>query len=159
LSPGYSTHETAPGSNEKPAAGPSLRIAAGLFSKLASEGGEAVDEAGRPAVMRLYILALAAMWLAGAVAAQAGPCTAQITKVERQIRRSPPGPTTGPTAAQSVGAQLHHQPTPGTVQSAEAKAQADAAAALNRARKADAAGDTVACAKALAEAKAVYGLD
>jgi hypothetical protein len=105
-------------------------------------------------------LALAALCFASVVvSAHAGPCATQITQVERQIRRSAPGPTSGPTATQTVGAQLHHQPTPGSVQSAAAKAQADAEAALNRARRADAAGDAGACAKALREAKEVYGLE
>jgi len=93
-----------------------------------------------------------------ATSAEAGPCTAQIKAVESQVRRAAPGPATGPTGPQTVGAQLHHQPTPSSVQNAEAKAQADAKAALDRARKADAAGDATACAKALSEAKAVYGL-
>ena len=105
------------------------------------------------------LLAAAALSFGDLDAALAGPCTAEIAKVERQIHRLGPGPASGPTAAQSIGAQLHHQPTPGSVQNAEAKAQADAAAALERARRADAAGDAAACAKALREAKEVYGLD
>jgi hypothetical protein len=111
-------------------------------------------------MVRTRVLALVAVVLLGAsVAAEAGPCAAQLKLVERQIHRSTLGPASGPTAPQSVGAQLHHQPTPGSVQSAEAKAQADAAAALDRARAADAAGDAAACAKALRDAKDVYGLE
>jgi len=101
----------------------------------------------------------AALSATQAVAAQAGPCTAQIDQVERQINRLPAGPATGPTGQQSVGAQLHHQPTPGSVQSAEAKAKGEAQAALQRARNADAVGDAVGCARALKDAKEVYGLD
>ena len=71
---------------------------------------------------------------------------------------SPPGGAGEPSAPQSVGAQLHHQPTPGSVQSAEHKARADSEAALNRARKADAEGNASACAKALTEARALYGI-
>ena len=52
-----------------------------------------------------------------------------------------PGWRSGPSAPQSVGAQLHHQPTPGSVEGAEHKAREMADAALDRARKADAAGD------------------
>jgi hypothetical protein len=110
-------------------------------------------------VVRLHFSALATACLVGAVtSAEAGPCTKQIAAVERQIHRAAPGPDTGPTGPQTVGAQLHHQPTPSSVQSAEARARADAKAALDRARNADAAGDAKACAKALDEAKAVYGL-
>ena len=60
-------------------------------------------------------------------AAHSGTCTAQIAKLERQIRGS------RLTAPQSIDAQLHHQPTPRTVQNAESKAVADAA--LQRARE------------------------
>ena len=110
-------------------------------------------------MVRLGFSALAGICLVSAVtSAEAGPCAAQIVAVEKQIRRAAPGPATGPTGTQTIGAQLHHQPTPGSVQSAAAKAQAEATAALDRARKADAAGDAKACAKALDEAKAVYGL-
>jgi hypothetical protein len=65
-------------------------------------------------------------------AAHSGTCTAQIAQLEQQIRGS------GPTAPQSIEAQLHHQPTPRTVQNAESKATADADAALQRAREANA---------------------
>jgi len=110
-------------------------------------------------VDRSRTMLLAALACLGGVAvAEAGPCTRQIAEVERYIQRSTPAPG-GPTAAQSIGAQLHHQPTPQTVESAESKARADAAAALDRARKADAAGDARACSKALDEAKVMYGLE
>jgi hypothetical protein len=101
---------------------------------------------------------IVAVLVAGAVNAQAGPCTAGIAEVERYIQSAPPGPATGPSAAQSVGAQLHHQPTPGSVEGAEGRARADGAAALQRAREADAAGDAAACKSALQEAKLIYGM-
>ena len=109
------------------------------------------------------IAAVAALMLiAGSAACYGGPCTTQIAQVEQQIRKaqatSPPGGAGAPSAPQSIGAQLHHQPTPSTVQSAEQKASADAEAALNRARNADAAGDASACARALTEAKEIYGV-
>jgi hypothetical protein len=89
----------------------------------------------------------------------AGPCTAQIAQLQLQIKVSAPGPTTGPTAPQTVGAQLHHQPTPGTVEHAEISANADADAALDRARKADADGNARGCKKALRAARRLYGVD
>jgi len=102
---------------------------------------------------------IVAVLVAGTVNAQAGPCAAGIAEVERYVQRNAPGPTSGPTAPQSVGAQLHHQPTPGSVEGAESKARADGLAALDRARKADAAGDAAACTSALQEAKFIYGLE
>ena len=62
-------------------------------------------------------------------AAHSGTCTAQIAQLERQIRGS------RLTAPQSIDAQLHHQPTPRTVQNAESKAIANTDAALQPARQ------------------------
>ncbi len=107
---------------------------------------------------RIVVLATVAL-IGGVAAAQAGPCTTQIAEVERYLARIKPGPKSGATAPQSIEAQLHHQPTPGSVQAAEAKARADADAALDRARKADAEGDARACTNALEEAKMLYGLE
>ncbi len=111
-------------------------------------------------VNRSQTMLLAALaCIGGATAAHAGPCTTQIAEVERYLARIKPGPKSGPTAPQSIEAQLHHQPTPSSVEAAETKARADADAALDRARKADAAGDARACTNALDEAKMLYGLE
>ncbi|MDE1973751.1 MAG: hypothetical protein KGK33_15835 [Hyphomicrobiales bacterium] len=99
---------------------------------------------------------------AGSVVARAGPCTADIDQTERRIHQAQaagdPGQVGAPSGPQSVGAQLHHQPTPSSVDGAETKARDAAAAAIERARAADAAGDAAACERALADAKALYGL-
>jgi hypothetical protein len=113
---------------------------------------------------RSRIVAFAAITLiAGSAASYAGPCTTQITQVEQRIRaaaaKSGPGGAGDASATQSVGAQLHHQPTPNSVQGAERMANADGEAALARARNADAAGDASACTKALMEAQAIYGIE
>jgi hypothetical protein len=109
------------------------------------------------------VAASGAALLIGAGAVQGGPCTAQIAQVDQQIRKVQAAPSPGgagsPSAQQSIGAQLHHQPTVKSVQSAESKARAAAEAALERARQADAAGDAAGCAKALREAKQLYGLE
>jgi hypothetical protein len=112
---------------------------------------------------RSRVVTLAAVaFIGGSAACNAGPCTSQITQLEQQIHSaqaaSPPGGAGDPSAPQSVGAQLHHQPTPGSVAQAEHAAIADGDAAIERARKADAAGDAAACAKALVEAKDIYGV-
>ena len=110
-------------------------------------------------MVRLRFLATATGCLVAiTMSAQAGPCTKEIIQVQHRIRRAAPGPSTGPTGTQTIGAQLHHQPTPGSVETAETRAKADGRAALERARQADAAGDAEACAKALGEARALYGL-
>jgi hypothetical protein len=114
----------------------------------------------RPAIGGLVLASVALM--CGTTAAQSGPCTARIAEVERQVAQlqaaPPPSGAGEPTAPQSIGAQLHHQPTPGSVGSAENTANADADAALERARKADAAGDAAACNAALNQARRLYGL-
>jgi hypothetical protein len=101
--------------------------------------------------------------LAGVTASQAGPCTGQIVVVEQQISQleaaAPPSGAGEPSAPQSVGAQLHHEPTPGTVNGAEHRANADGDAALARARKADADGKADECAEALRVARHLYGID
>ncbi len=100
-----------------------------------------------------------AAFIGGANTADAGPCTAQIAAIEQQIKQTPPGPTSGPTAPQSVDAQLHHEPTPSDVAHAEHAASKDADAALDRARTADAAADAAGCNAALNEAKRLYEID
>ena len=100
----------------------------------------------------------AAALLASAGVAYSGPCTAQIAALEQQVGASPAGPTSGPTFSQTLGAQLHHQPTPEDVEHAQKIGHKEADAALEAARKADAAGNASACDAALTEAKRLYDL-
>jgi hypothetical protein len=90
--------------------------------------------------------------------AQSGPCTAQIAQLEQKINATPPGPQSGPTGPQTLGAQLHYQPTPADVAHAERVANRDGEAAMAQARKADAAGDAAGCKAALIEAKRLYDI-
>lgn len=105
----------------------------------------------------MLICATSAALLGSADAAYSGPCTAQIQQLEAEVS-APPGPESGPTAPQALGAQLHRQPTPSTVEHAEHVANKDADAALQRAKTADAAGDAAACNAALNEARNLYAL-
>jgi predicted lipid-binding transport protein (Tim44 family) len=97
--------------------------------------------------------------LGGTGVAHSGPCTAQIVQLQQQIAAAPPGPQTGPTFSQTLGAQLHQQPTPADVAHAERAANKEAKAALDAAKKADAAGDAAGCNAALKEAKRLYDID
>jgi hypothetical protein len=106
----------------------------------------------------LFGTAVAAL-LAGTGIAHSGPCTAQIAALEQQVRGSPPGPKSGPTFSQTLGAQLHHQPTPEDVEQAQRIGRKQAAAALEAARRADAAGNASACDAALTEAKRLYDIN
>jgi hypothetical protein len=84
---------------------------------------------GRPAYVGLLIATTGAALLCAGGAAYSGPCTVQIAQLEQRIRHAASSPGNGPTAPQSVDGLLHHQPTPGAVQNAERKANADADAA------------------------------
>jgi len=118
-----------------------------------SMSNSSTKSVGRSASFGLLVATTAATLLCGSGTAYSGPCTSQIERLERQIGHASSSAKSGPTAPQSIEAQLHRQPTPETVRDAERKANADAAAALQRARQADTDGNAAACAKALDEAK------
>ena len=92
-----------------------------------------------------------------AVPARAGPCTEEIAQFEKNLRQSAKNPSAGPTAPQSIGAQLGHQPTPGSVKHADVKAQTAFDAALARAKTLDAEGKRK-CTQALAHANRLFSL-
>ena len=102
------------------------------------------------------ILALALASIFNVAEAHAGPCTARIKQFESEIRRSATNPDAGPTAPQTIGAQLGHQPTPASVAQAEKRAQGAFAAALERAKRFDASNDRTACTRALTRARRLY---
>jgi hypothetical protein len=114
---------------------------------------------GRTGYGGLLVFTTSAALLGGAGAAYSGPCTAQIAHLEQQINLAAAGPAGGPTAPQSLGAQLHHQPTPRDVRHAEEVANTAADAALERARQADAAGNADDCNEALRQARRLYGIE
>jgi hypothetical protein len=74
-------------------------------------------------------------------------------KFEKAVRQSANDPEAGPTAPQSIAAQLEHQPTPGSVKRAEEGAEAAFEAGLMHAERLDARGDRAGCRRALADAK------
>jgi hypothetical protein len=51
----------------------------------------------------------------GVTSAHASPCGDEIAQLEKAARQSESNPAAGPTASQSIGAQLRHQPTPESV--------------------------------------------
>jgi hypothetical protein len=104
------------------------------------------------------VLVFGAALVLGVASAHAGPCTTQIAQFEQAVRQSANNPDAGPTARQSIGAQIDRQPTPGSVKRAEERAQATFDAALARAKRLDARGDRAGCMRALAAAKSMYNL-
>lgn len=107
----------------------------------------------------LFVCAALAASFGGASLAYGGPCTAQIAALEQQIKALPAGPKSGPTYSQTLGAQLHYQPTPQDVEHAQQVGRTQADAALQAARDADAAGNASACNTALEQAKRLYDID
>jgi hypothetical protein len=86
----------------------------------------------------------------------AGPCLPEIDRMQARVDAKLDALTrVGPSAAESSGALLHRQPTPGSIAAAESKlgdvAAGVLAAAIARAREADANGNQSACEQALAE--------
>jgi hypothetical protein len=118
------------------------------------------ERAARSAMMNRGIAAVLVIGAAlglPAAPAHAGPCTEKIAQFENAVRQSAENPSAGPTAPQSVGAQLGHQPTPSSVKQADVKAQTTFDAALTRAKTLDAQGKRK-CVQALARAKRLFSL-
>ena len=99
------------------------------------------------------IFGAAMHWTATAIA---GPCAGDVAKFEQTARQSGKNPVVGPTSAQTVGAQLSHQPTQQSVKQASEAAWAQFDALLAQARSLDAAGDQTGCAQSLADAKKMF---
>ena len=90
--------------------------------------------------------------------AQAGPCSADIAQFEQAIRNSAGNPFAGLTAPQSVRAQVDVQPTPQSVEKAQASLKAKFSALMAQAKQLDAKGDGAGCSSALTKAKRMYVL-
>jgi hypothetical protein len=114
--------------------------------------------AGRSFYGSLIALSASALLLCGNGAALAGPCTTQIIQVERQIADNTPDWMFGPILAQSLDAQLHHQPTLETVVQARHAHNIHGNAVIDLARKADNGGDIKRCIRALVEARRLFDL-
>src|SRR5262249_3804877 len=106
------------------------------------------------------MMLIAAVLLASITSGFAGPCTDEIQQMEDRIRTLlEAGARSGPSAAESSAARLHHQPTPGSIAAAEsavgsAPAQTtEVVKAMVTAREADHIGDQSACEAALTELK------
>ena len=92
----------------------------------------------------------------------AGPCLPEIDRLQPRVdAKLEAAAGSGPTAAESLAARLHRQPTPGSIAAAEEKlgeiAAGALAAAMARAREADGAGDRSACEQAVAEVQRLLG--
>src|SRR5262249_27750138 len=111
-----------------------------------------------------------AAWSTAALAASltaghAGPCTAQIDHMQKRIdAKLAANASSGPSARETVGARLRHQPTPESIAKAEAElgelpptTVTSIRQAMAAARAADSAGDVSACEQALAIVQRAIG--
>ena len=111
--------------------------------------------------MRSSVMFGAVVFAASTMAAHAGPCATDIDRVQAQIdARLDAAAAKGPTANQSVAAQMHRQPTPSSIAAAEGRIGDISPAAVEairgdmlKAREADGRGDRAACEKSLAEVR------
>ena len=111
-----------------------------------------VQDVMRSPVWSLMTSALLAL---GVGCAQAGPCSADIAKIEKALNA--PNSPFGPTGRQTVGAQLGRQPTPASMARAEQKAGSHYQAALTQAQTLDNQNNP-ACKKAVKKLKALVGM-
>jgi hypothetical protein len=100
----------------------------------------------------MAVVAFVALGLS-ATQGYASPCGDEIARLEKVLSESKTDPAIGPTAPQSVDAQLGYQPTPDSVRRADAEARARFAAVLNRAKAFEAEGKSAECLQAVAAAK------
>jgi hypothetical protein len=114
----------------------------------------ASDIARRHARARLVLMTSALLAL-GVGCAQAGPCSADIAKIEKALNA--PNSPFGPTGRQTVGAQTGRQPTPSSMARAEQKAGSHYQAALTKAQTLDNQNNP-ACKKAVKKLKALVGM-
>ena len=112
------------------------------------------DSASRRELTRLVLMTSALLAL-GIGCAEAGPCSADIAKIEKVLNE--PNSPFGPTGRQTVGAQLGQQPTPSSMARAERKADTNYQTVLTRAQTLDNQNNP-ACKKAVKKLKALVGL-
>ncbi len=100
-----------------------------------------------------FVALIAAAFIATQTTAQAGACTEEIAKLQKVADDTRAHGFTGPTANQSIGAQLHHQPTPESIAVAENMASGKVDAVLASAKKSDDEGKEADCMSSIEKAK------
>ncbi|WP_125461536.1 MULTISPECIES: hypothetical protein [Rhodomicrobium] len=108
----------------------------------------------RPARPLLTSLTACGLLILASPAVQAGLCTPEIAHFEDSTRYM----DSVPSGKQTIGAQLHHQPTPESVEQATKAAETGVAATLAKARDLDSKGEDTACLKLLDDAKLRFGI-
>jgi hypothetical protein len=107
-------------------------------------------------VCNLPIIPLSAVLLY-TVPAHAGPCSDEIARLATVLAQAKANGQAALSAPETVGAQLHRQPTPESVENATAGAEEKVELALAAARKLDSEGKDAACMATLADAAVPLG--
>lgn len=102
---------------------------------------------------QILILVLAAIEPA---IANAKSCSKEIEKLQRADHLVKLDPDAGPSAPQSIGAQLGYQPTPRSVARGEARVQSQFRRELARAKALDQAGDRAGCKRIVARVREAF---
>lgn len=107
--------------------------------------------------LNLFAMAAGAALIAVPAGAQAETCLEQIVALQARVKAASPAEPKPPAEAQSVGAQLNHEPTAASMAAAtgDLPPLVGPAAALNAAQNFQAAGDEASCLKAVNEARAM----
>jgi hypothetical protein len=124
-----------------------------------SKPGTAHDERSRAMIRLLTALTACGALALDIAAAHAGPCSEEIASLQEAAGQLVYNPHAGPSAPQSIGAQLGRQPTPESVRRAHGEAQSRLAAALAHAEALDAEGKQALCMQAVTDAKRLLGLN
>ena len=115
----------------------------------------AANNSAKPHKLTHLVIVSSALLALGVGCAQAGPCSADIAKIEKALNA--PNSPFGPTARQTVGAQLGRQPTPASMARAEKKADTNYQTVLTRAQALDNQNNP-ACKKTVKKLKALVGM-
>ncbi len=103
------------------------------------------------------VLALTGVLWLYATPVFASACMDEIVRLEQMLAEAKSNPADQPTGVQSIDAQLGYQPTPKSVEQAEARADETVQTILDRAKTLDAEHKTSECEAAVAVAKLRFG--
>jgi hypothetical protein len=102
---------------------------------------------------------IAAAIMSAQTTAHAETCGDQIAALQKVADATKVHRFVGPTENQTVGAQLHHEPTPASIAAAENNAAERVNAVLARAKALSAAGKEAECLKSVGEAKLLLNVE
>jgi hypothetical protein len=91
--------------------------------------------------------------------AYAGACGEEVAKLQTFVKETKDSAFEGATESQTVGAQLHHQPTAASLARAENEANGQVENTLKEAKARDADGNETECMTLMTKARMLLGLE